>query len=69
MGWSLYQVYLKQFDDNQTDKELYLHQVEYIIRHHTDSLYSPFHKIIFTTVRLMLKGKLGSKVDYQRVDA
>lgn len=38
MGWSLYQVYLKQFDDNQTDKELYLHQVEYIIRHHTDSL-------------------------------
>lgn len=45
MGWSLYQLYIKGYDFSKYNKDIYS-KAEFLIKHCSDSIYSPKGKVI-----------------------
>lgn len=67
MGWALYQTHLKDKESFRQDRDRYLRQVEFIIRHNSGTQYSPLKCVVFKAVELLedKKEKKGRKTDHR----
>ena len=65
MGWSVYHVYLKNFDYERGNRRLYYERVDYIIKTCDDNEYSPKKFIAQRAVDDIFKQKLSVNINYQ----
>lgn len=68
MGWSIYYVYLKNFDYERGNRNLYYKRVDYVLRKCSDSEYSPKKFIAQRAVDDIFKQKMAVNINYELAD-
>lgn len=66
MGWSVYFLYIKDFNFEKGNCDKYRNQVDYVLKCCPVDRYSPAEVIVFNYVRAVLENKLGTPPDYSR---
>ena len=74
MGWALYQTHLKDEESFRQDRDRYLRQVEFIIRHNSGTQYSPLKCVVLKAVKLLMeeqekKNGKAARRDYELVNS
>jgi hypothetical protein len=65
MGWSVYYVYIKNFDFENGDKNKLIKQVNYVINNCKEGQYSPRKQVINTVIKAICDKKLKAVIDYE----
>ena len=68
MGWCLYHTHIKKFNYETGNKQQYFKQIDYILSHCTDSVYSPKVYIATLAADNIIKQKLGVNPNYEQAD-
>lgn len=66
--WAIYQLYLKDFDWEKGDQDLFKRQAAFILSQSTDSRYSVKNRVIRMMVEAYKAGKLGQSRNLQEAD-